>query len=582
MVDVVESVRLLLEFEDQMIERWPGFVRHVRHELLPACRGVMVKSLGDGMLLGFEMPGDAVRCAFDLHSRIAPFNRGSTADSTIWLRVGLHVGEVVCEDFDWFGSAVNVCSRVVALAQPGECIATTEIRDMLTPGLDADFEDMGECFLKHVPTPQRCYRIRPVRPAPGHAAAPRLGDVDRCPTTIAVVPFDGGPDQAVPMPEFSSERALGDALADCLLSALSRRRDWRVLAMASTRGFRGRVAGNSLSAALGATYSVTGRYSLQDRHAEVVVQLRDERRDATLWEESHFVSIVGLFAGDEGFVPDVAAAVSRAISDHEMRFASELPLPNLDDYTLHAGGLRLMHRLAPSDFNRARELFELLQDRTPRAASPPAMLARWHLLNVTQGWAKDRAAQVARAHAAARRALDLQPMQPYALCVDGLRRVHAEHDLEGAMRRYLEALERDPQEPAAWSWLAGVHAYRDESEAAVAAARQAIALSPLDPLRFSMDSYLALALLVAERYGECIEACQAAIQHNCLFGASYRTLAQAFALSGHHADARRALQRLLVSEPNSTVRTYRQVYPGRHSRHMDRLVEALRIAGLPE
>lgn len=581
-VDVVESVRLFREFEDDVVVRWPRFVRHVRSALLPARRGIMVKSIGDGMLLGFECASDACQCALDLQTAITPFNASSRAESTIWLRVGLHVGEVVCEDFDWFGSAVNVCARVVALADPGGCVATAEFRDQLTPGLDADFEDLGECFLKHLPEPQRCYRMRPVQSPLCSETMARPGGVSLGLTTIAVVPFEGQPSSTRPPAELDGESAFGDALAESLISALSGRRDWRVLAMSSTRGFRGRAIGSALHTTLGATYSLTGRYALRDQAAEVVVSLRDERRDAPLWEEAFRVAVAELFSGEARFVPEVVGATARVISDHEVRFASALPLPNLDDYALYAGGLTLMHRLAVADFNRARDLFELLQDRAPRAASPSAMLARWHLLSVTQGWSRDRTAQVAQAHAAARRALDLEPAQAYALCVDGLRRVHAEHDLDGAARRYLQALDRDPQEPTAWSWLAGVHAYRDEGDAAVLAAHRAIALSPLDPLRFSMDSYLALAMLVAGRYEECIDACRSAIHRNCLFGASYRTLAQALALAGRHADAREAMQRLLVIEPGSTVRSYRRVYPGRDAAHMDRFVDALRIAGLPE
>ena len=46
-VDVVESVRLMQEHEDDVIDRWRRFVAEVRDEVLPKYGGHMVKSLGD-------------------------------------------------------------------------------------------------------------------------------------------------------------------------------------------------------------------------------------------------------------------------------------------------------------------------------------------------------------------------------------------------------------------------------------------------------------------------------------------------------------------------------------------------------
>ena len=50
-MDVVESVRLMEQDEDEFIRRWQALVNDVEHRLLPLHGGRLVKSLGDGLML---------------------------------------------------------------------------------------------------------------------------------------------------------------------------------------------------------------------------------------------------------------------------------------------------------------------------------------------------------------------------------------------------------------------------------------------------------------------------------------------------------------------------------------------------
>jgi hypothetical protein len=63
LVDLVESVRLMREHEASTVRRWADFARIVTAEILPRHRGVLVKSLGDGLMARFEAVPDAVNAA---------------------------------------------------------------------------------------------------------------------------------------------------------------------------------------------------------------------------------------------------------------------------------------------------------------------------------------------------------------------------------------------------------------------------------------------------------------------------------------------------------------------------------------
>ena len=76
LVDLVESVRLMREHEASTVRRWADFVRIATSDILPRNRGVLVKSLGDGLMARFEAVSDAVDAAAEMHRELAIQNNG--------------------------------------------------------------------------------------------------------------------------------------------------------------------------------------------------------------------------------------------------------------------------------------------------------------------------------------------------------------------------------------------------------------------------------------------------------------------------------------------------------------------------
>ena len=79
-VDLVESVRLMREHEAYTIRRLTDFVRIATAEILPRYRGVLVKSLGDGLMARFEAVPDAVDAAAEMHRTLAAQNASIPED----------------------------------------------------------------------------------------------------------------------------------------------------------------------------------------------------------------------------------------------------------------------------------------------------------------------------------------------------------------------------------------------------------------------------------------------------------------------------------------------------------------------
>jgi adenylate cyclase len=113
-------------------------------------RGRAVKSLGDGVMLYFHDPSEAVLAALELVAAIP-------AAGLPPARVGITSGPVVFRDGDYFGRAVNTASRITDYARPSEVLVSETVAESgLTAG--SLFEDLGVVELKGIPEPVRLFR----------------------------------------------------------------------------------------------------------------------------------------------------------------------------------------------------------------------------------------------------------------------------------------------------------------------------------------------------------------------------------------------------------------------------------------
>jgi adenylate cyclase len=76
-------------------------------------------------------------------------------------RVGLHLGDAVYRDGDYFGTQVNLTHRVVARALGGEVLVTRSIRDAAAGSQYLVFDDLGEVALKGFPNPIELFIVHP-------------------------------------------------------------------------------------------------------------------------------------------------------------------------------------------------------------------------------------------------------------------------------------------------------------------------------------------------------------------------------------------------------------------------------------
>ena len=131
--DIEDSTILTERLGD---EQWLHVLREhnaIFREQLARHDGYEVKSQGDGFMLAFPDPCEALECAIDVQRAFAERERDGEGE-TLRVRIGLHTGEVISEEGDYFGKNVILAARIAAQAVGGEILVSEELREAASSG----------------------------------------------------------------------------------------------------------------------------------------------------------------------------------------------------------------------------------------------------------------------------------------------------------------------------------------------------------------------------------------------------------------------------------------------------------------
>jgi class 3 adenylate cyclase/tetratricopeptide (TPR) repeat protein len=135
--DIEGSTAMATELGDRS---WFDLLR--RHndsirEKIAKFSGIEVKSVGDGFMIAFEDLERALSCATAIQRAI------SASMPQIKVRIGVHAGRAIREGGDFFGTTVNLASRIADAASGGEILVSPSMTDV-----DCPFAEPREVVLK--------------------------------------------------------------------------------------------------------------------------------------------------------------------------------------------------------------------------------------------------------------------------------------------------------------------------------------------------------------------------------------------------------------------------------------------------
>jgi pimeloyl-ACP methyl ester carboxylesterase len=146
-------------------ERWRAVLHRygeITADLTERFGGTVVKSTGDGHLMTFDGPTQAIRCAEAFRSDAETLG--------IQIRAGIHTGECELLDNDIGGIAVHIAARICGQAGAGEILVSRTVRDLVV-GSGTGFQDRGSVELRGVPGTWQLLAVDRHGPPAGSAEA---------------------------------------------------------------------------------------------------------------------------------------------------------------------------------------------------------------------------------------------------------------------------------------------------------------------------------------------------------------------------------------------------------------------------
>jgi len=616
--DVVGYSRLMGADEEGTLAALRALRSKVIDPALAEHHGRLVKTTGDGLLVEFASVVDALRCAIAWQQGVARANSGIAEDRRIVFRIGINLGDVIVEGDDIHGDGVNVAARLESLAQPGTICLSRAARDQVRDKLQVQFVSLGSLQVKNIARPVQAYLVTPGGGV-GARSAPRRR-IRHWPrsalpvaaialviaaglflwyepwTTIAEREAPGlqAPGAALPLPDKPSiailpfddlgadtqNPRLGEALAENIISSLSKLPQMFVIARNSSFAYQGEaVKVQTVSKELGVRYVLEGSVQQAGGRVRINTQLVDATTGFHLWSETYDRQIDDIFALQDDITLNVVTALQVELTQGEVAKVRQRGTETLRAWLLVNQSFEHLVRFTREDNAQARKLAEEAIALDPDYAEAYVRLARTYLADSHSGWATNRDAALRRSIELAQQALRLDDSYPdtYHLLSAIYLFVNRHEDAKLAI---MKALDLSPNHSLAKANLGMVLTYSGEAEAAIPALKEAMRQSPIYPDWFLSE--LARAYFQTGRYDEAVQVLERRLQRDPNSGEALILLAAAQSSAGRLGEAKAALAKFLEPRPAYTLRHYASGEFYKNTEDLDRVLDALRKAGLPE
>ncbi len=481
-----EEAALRLRREHQSLLR-PIFARFAGRE---------VKTLGDGFLVDFASAVESVRCAVEIQRAIGLRNASVGPEDQLLLRIGLHLGDVVEEEGDVVGDAVNVASRIEPLAEPGGICLSAPIYEQVRNKLPMVFERVGSRNLKNVQEPVEIYRVV----LGGGQAAPAARSTPTSSNLRLAV---------LPLANHSAETAdefFADGLTDELISRTAQMPHIRVIARTSVQRYKGspksiREVGKELDIGV----ALEGSIRKSGNRVRIAVQLVDVRSEEHIWSMRYDRPFDDIFAIQD----DIAGHIARSVAAHLTGTVSEPSPPpassppdtsDMEAYALFLHGRQLFgEKGSVQSIRTALALFENAVTRDAKFARARVGVAETLLWLATEGAISFYDAEN-RAYQELHNALELNDGIAEAHSV--LAGLHLGQDrFAECQREAHRAMELNPSLADPYRWLAQLAAGEGDIDEAVRLLEAARQLNPDD---VNVLSFFGRALAYAGREAEAL------------------------------------------------------------------------------
>lgn len=433
--DVVGFSALMGQDEEGTLARIRSLRREIFEPKLRDHQGRVVKTTGDGILVEFSSPVEAVRCAVKVQEAITA-RASQGLSQALQLRIGINLGDIIIEDDgDIYGDGVNVAARLEQIAEPGSIWVSGKVFEEVRDKLPYSFEDRGEQQVKNIVRPIRVYSLLGGTVDAKAMAQARQDGSPRGKPSIAVLPFtnmSGDPEQ-----DYFAEGVTED-----ILTELSRFRELAVAARSASFAFRGKSANlQAIRRELNVNYLLEGSVRRIGRRLRVTVQLADTGTGAHVWAEHYDEEMERIFDVQDEIVATIVSTLSGRIKSDATERAKRKSSPNWEAFDCFLLGMEAFTSpRTKENLLRAAEFFQRAIEIDPKYARAHGKLAASYTLlaRATRGDNEARSRSLATAQDWAQKGVSLDRDDASSLLALGFallyqRRFEGEHYIDRAV-----------------------------------------------------------------------------------------------------------------------------------------------------
>ncbi len=353
-----------------------------------------------------------------------------------------------------------------------------------------------------------------------------------------------------------------------------------VIARNSSFAYKGKsISVKQIAQELGVRYILEGSVQKAGERVRITAQLIDATTDYHMWSENYDRGLKDVFALQDDITLKIIYAMRMKLTRGEQALLWEGGTQNIQAFDLAMRGTECFFRGNEKDNKQARKYFKEAISIDRKYVSPHALLGFTHLFDLIHGWSESPIHSFEQAKKNTDQALSLnESFDIVHILLGWIYLYEKQHDkaiLEGQ-----RAIDLNPNGAEAHAALSFILCMSDKTESAINLLMRAIRLNPIPPSHFY--TFLAIAYRNTGEHEKAIESAKKSLSGNRDQLMPYLTLAASYVALSRTAEAHRSVKQILRLSPNFSLDYYAKMNPHKNQESLDRYIEALRKAGLPD
>jgi len=388
--------------------------------------------------------------------------------------------------------------------------------------------------------------------------------------SIAVLPFAN-------MSEDPKQEYFSDGITENIITGLSKIPRLFVIARNSTFIYKGKgVKVQQVAEDLGVRYVLEGSVQRSGNRVRITAQLIDALTGNHLWAERYDRDLKDIFAVQDEITMKILISMRVKLTEGEQALRVRPPR-NLEAFLKILQAQEYIQRFNIEGNIMGKQLAEEAIALDPEFASGYGTLGMGYMMDVWLGLSKSPKESLDKAVELGQKAISLDPKDPRHYALIGYLYT-MKRDYDKAIAEGEKAVALDPGGADAHAWLGMSLSYADRPKDAIPVFEKAIRLNPYGPTSYFLN--LGTSYRMMGQYQEAITQYKKALRiapNNII---AHLALAATYSLLGQDKEAHAEAEEVLKINPKFSLESYAKTLPFKNQAQADRLVEALRKAGL--